>query len=64
MLFDIRGVNVASMYQFYITDSSKHFIRGALYFDHAPNNDSLAPVIEFLKADIDHLIETFTWRKK
>ena len=63
MLFDIRGVGVASTYQFYLTDSSKHFVRGALYFDASPNNDSLAPVIEFLKLDIDHLIETFQWRK-
>ena len=63
MLFDIRGVGVASTYQFYITDSLKHFVRGALYFDGAPNNDSLAPVIEFLKSDIDHLLETFQWRR-
>lgn len=62
MIFDIRGSDVASMYQFYITDSLKHFVRGALYFNHAPNNDSLAPVINFLKADMDHLIETFSWR--
>jgi gliding motility-associated lipoprotein GldD len=62
MLFDIRGTDVASMYQFYLTDSLKHFIRGALYFNHSPNNDSLAPVIEFLKKDMDHLIETFQWR--
>jgi len=62
MVFDIRGSGVASMYQFYITDSLRHFVRGALYFNHAPNNDSLAPVIEFLKEDMDHLIETFSWR--
>jgi gliding motility-associated lipoprotein GldD len=63
MVFDIRGSDVASMYQFFMTDSLKHFVRGALYFNHAPNNDSLAPVIDFLKADMDHLIETFSWRK-
>jgi len=63
MVFDISGSDVASKYQFYITDSLKHFIRGALYFNHTPNNDSLAPVIDFLKADMDHLIETFLWRK-
>lgn len=63
MLFDIRGAGVASTYQFYITDSAKHFVRGAFYFNSAPNNDSLAPVIEFLKADIDHFIETFKWKK-
>jgi gliding motility-associated lipoprotein GldD len=62
MIFDIGGSDIASMYQFYITDSLKHFVRGALYFNHAPNNDSLAPVIEFLKKDMDHLIETFQWR--
>jgi len=63
MVFDIRGSDVASKYQFYLTDSLRHFVRGALYFNHAPNNDSLAPVIDFLKADMDHLIETFSWRK-
>ena len=64
MLFDIRGSGVASQYQFYITDSSRHFVRGALYFNHAPNNDSLAPVIDFLKTDMEHLIETFQWRRR
>ena len=63
MIFDIQGSGVASMYQFYITDSVRHFVRGALYFNHVPNNDSLAPVIDFLKVDIDHLIETFQWRR-
>jgi gliding motility-associated lipoprotein GldD len=63
MIFDIQGSGVASMYQFYITDSLRHFVRGALYFNHVPNNDSLAPVIDFLKIDIDHLIETFQWRR-
>ena len=62
MLFDIGGVGVASTYQFYLTDSNRHFVRGALYFEGAPNNDSLAPVVEFLKFDMDRLIETFTWR--
>ncbi|MDR2907248.1 MAG: gliding motility lipoprotein GldD [Bacteroidales bacterium] len=62
MLFDITGSSVASTYQFYITDSAKHFVRGALYFNDTPNNDSLSPVIDFLKADIDHIIETFKWR--
>ena len=62
MLFEIGGTGVASTYQFYLTDSVRHFVRGALYLAGTPNNDSLAPVIEFLKRDIDHLIETFKWR--
>ncbi len=63
MAFDIRGSGVASTYQFYLTDSAKHYVRGALYFNVVPNNDSLAPVIDFVKADIDHLIATFKWKK-
>jgi gliding motility-associated lipoprotein GldD len=62
IIYDIKGVGAASPYQFYITDSSRHFLRGALYFNALPNNDSLAPVIEFLKGDIMHLLETTTWK--
>lgn len=61
-LFDIRGNDAASPYQFYLTDSSRHFLRGALYFKVKPNNDSLSPVIDFLRDDIDHLIESFKWK--
>ena len=60
--YNIGGKAAASPYQFYLTDSTKHFVRGALYFNVVPNNDSLAPVIEFLKEDINHMIETFEWR--
>lgn len=62
LTFTISGTGAASPYQFYLTDSTKNFVRGALYFDTTPNNDSLAPVIEFLKEDINHLIETFRWK--
>jgi gliding motility-associated lipoprotein GldD len=58
----IEGVEAASPFQFYITDSTSHFIRGALYFNVVPNNDSLAPVIEFLEDDIRYMIETFEWK--
>ncbi len=61
MLFQIRGRDVASPLQFYVTDSANHFLRGALYFEFTPNNDSLAPVIEFLEEDIRHMIETMRW---
>lgn len=61
LTYTISGVAAASPYQFYLTDSTRHFVRGALYFNTVPNNDSLAPVIEFLKEDINHLIETFKW---
>ena len=63
LTFTIKGTEAASPYQFYLTDSNSKFIRGALYFNIVPNNDSLAPVIEFLKGDIDHMISTFRWKE-
>ncbi len=62
LVHHIRGKGAASPIQFYLTDSTRHFIRGALYFNIRPNNDSLAPVIEFLKADIHHFIHTLEWK--
>lgn len=60
----IRGADAASPYQFYLTDSTRNFVRGALYFNVVPNNDSLSPVIDFLVADIQHLIGTFHWKNQ
>ena len=56
------GGDVASPYQFFITDSSRHFLRAALYFDTTPNADSLAPVIDFLYQDLKQLVQTFHWK--
>ena len=60
--YRLQGQNVASTYQFWATDSVSHFLRGSLYIDCVPNNDSLAPVLEYLQADIDHLLETLEWK--
>ncbi len=57
------GGNAATANQFFLTDTVRHFLRGALYFDTTPNEDSLRPVNEFLMKDMLHLIETFEWRK-
>ena len=62
LVFDIKGSDAASTYQFYLTDSVTKFVRGALYFNLVPNNDSLQPVIGFLKEDIEHMIATFRWK--
>ncbi len=62
-LYEIKG-NVASQLQFYLTDSTKHFLRGAFYFNRIPNKDSLAPSLAFLKKDIDKMIETFEWKNE
>ncbi|MGQ9620001.1 MAG: gliding motility lipoprotein GldD [Bacteroidales bacterium] len=61
ILYDIKG-NTASAIQFVLTDSINHFLRGALYFSALPNEDSLAPVIEFFREDIVHFIESFYWK--
>jgi len=60
IFFDIKG-NVASSVQFYLTDSTGNFLRGALYFTAQPNKDSIAPVLNFFRTDIEHLINTFKW---
>ena len=58
----VVGGNTASHYQFTATDSTKHFIRGALYFDVTPNADSLKPANDFLEKDIEHLLKTIRWK--
>ncbi len=52
---------VPSQFQFFSTDSTQHFLRGALYFPTATKNDSLAPVIEYIKKDIVHMLNTLNW---
>jgi gliding motility-associated lipoprotein GldD len=56
------GGDAASKYQFVATDSTKHFIRGALYFNTTPNADSLKPMNDFLRKDIDHMLQTLSWK--
>lgn len=55
---------VPSQYQFFSTDSSVHFLRGALYFKTSTKNDSLAPVIEHLQNDIQHMLNTLIWEEE
>lgn len=61
-VYYLKGSKVASTCQFWLTDSTRHFLRGALYLNTTPNNDSLAPVIDYMQADIEHLVETLRWR--
>ncbi|HQU99877.1 MAG: gliding motility lipoprotein GldD [Bacteroidia bacterium] len=62
LMYLISG-NAASSIQFFLTDSTTHFLRGALYFNCPPQSDSLAPVIEFCKKDIEQLIHTLQWKQ-
>lgn len=60
-VFELQG-EVPSQFQFYTTDSTKHFLRGALYFQTAIANDSLAPVIEYVKTDMVQMLNTLKYR--
>ncbi len=60
-LIELNG-EVATSLQFFTSDSSKHFLRGAVYVKTATQNDSLAPIIRFIKSDALHLIETLSWQ--
>ena len=62
LFFSLKG-NVATAKQFFLSDTLHNFIRGALYFDVTPNADSLKPVQDFIQTDMDHLINTFRWKK-
>lgn len=63
-VYYLHGNKVASTMQFWLTDSTRHFLRGALYLNRTPNNDSLAPVLNYIQEDIEHLVETLRWRNK
>jgi len=54
--------NAASSLQFYLTDSTKNYIRGALYFNSEPRLDSIQPVLNFVKQDVNIMIKSFRWR--
>jgi gliding motility-associated lipoprotein GldD len=62
IIFEVEGTGTASAYQFFATDSTNHFLRGALYFMARPNSDSLKPVVAHLEKDIEHILTTLKWR--
>jgi gliding motility-associated lipoprotein GldD len=61
VMYDITG-DAASAVQFFVTDSLNHYLRGSLYFNLQPNSDSLAPVIDFFRQDMIHLVESIRWK--
>ncbi|HOF46326.1 MAG TPA: hypothetical protein PLZ46_06050, partial [Bacteroidales bacterium] len=60
-LYDIEGISVATPLSFWLSDSVSHFLRGTLYFNNPPNNDSLQPVIQYIREDMLKLISSFKW---
>ena len=61
MSFEMTGP-AATPFQFFITDSTSHFLRGALYFNTQVRPDSLLPVYKFIKKDMDHIIGSFKFK--
>lgn len=62
-IYHIKGKEVATPLQFWMTDSSSHFLRTTLYFNFTPNNDSLQPVIDYLCEDAMQFVKSFEWKK-
>ena len=60
-IFKLQG-DVATPFQFYLTDSTTNFVSGVVYFNSVPNYDSLRPTLNYLEKDIYHLINTFEWK--
>jgi endonuclease-3 len=62
-IYELEGEKVATPFKFWLTDSSRHFVKSTLYFDFVPNNDSLAPIINYLKKDAWMMIDSWQWNK-
>jgi len=58
--FELKG-DVATPFQFYLTDSVSRFVSGVVYFNAVPNYDSLKPSIDYLKIDLEEMVNTFKW---
>lgn len=63
ILFELEG-DVPSTFQYFVTDSTKNFLRAALYFPSSTKNDSLKPVINYVKEDMLHMLNTTTWKQQ
>jgi gliding motility-associated lipoprotein GldD len=62
ILYDLKG-NTASYVQFVLTDSTRNFFRGALYFNNVPNKDSIAPMEKYIREDVVRIMESFEWKR-
>jgi gliding motility-associated lipoprotein GldD len=61
MFYSVNG-NAATNSQFYVTDSTAHFITGSMYFYAKPNYDSIMPAASYVKNDMQRLMETIVWK--
>ncbi len=61
MFYEVSG-NAASQSQFYLTDSTSHFITGSIYFNSKPNYDSILPAAVYLREDVRKIMESLRWK--
>lgn len=61
MFYQVNG-DAATNSQFYVTDSTRHFITGSVYFYAKPNFDSIMPAASYVKNDMQRLMETLKWK--
>jgi gliding motility-associated lipoprotein GldD len=61
MFYQVGG-DAATNAQFYVTDSTKHFLSGSMYFYAKPNFDSILPAASYIKDDIQNIMETIRWK--
>lgn len=59
--FKLKG-DVASPFQFYLTDSTSRFVSGVIYLNSVPNYDSLRPTLDYLEKDLLKMVNTFEWK--
>lgn len=62
LFYDIYGKEVACPFHYWMTDEQHNFMRATLYFHFTPNNDSVQPVIDFIRDDAMRMIQTFEWK--
>lgn len=61
MFYKVDG-NAATNSQFYVTDSTRHFLTGSVYFYTKPNYDSIMPAASYVRNDMQRLMETLKWK--
>ena len=59
--YELKGPSASNL-QFFVTDSTRHYVTANLYFNTRPKPDSLAPAVDYIKKDMLHLIDTFQWK--
>lgn len=62
LAFEIEG-EVASPLQFFLTDSTRNFVRASLYFNAKVDPDSTKIIYDYIKQDIDLMIRSWEWNE-